>query len=302
MAVFYFVTRRPILPEESVAIAKYLDGMMSCQLDVMNPVALTHHFMTVSKTTKALRSCAKHIPKCAMNTPAECHTSSVNEKLANKCLVRLEAAHQCYLAHNHTHCADPQLKLYNNRFDCYTPVEKSSICVKKFEKVCNKKRLRATKVHRLSMQSVETLIEKDPEIYIVFYVRDPRGVFVSRETNKHMPLKALCKQMEKDHQLYTELKLKYPMSLHMMRYEDLAIHQEEALHDLFGFIDEPIPETTRKYLASITNAASDGGTYGVKRSDSAKTANAWRQKITKDVYAESRAECAEIIDLLGYEL
>ena len=285
-----------------MAIAEYLDGMMNCNLDVMNPVAFRHPFIKTSKTTRPLRRCANRTSRCAKTKPEECTPVRLNDRLANKCHVKLEAAHQCYLGHNESHCKDPELKSYNDRLKCYTAVQKSSTCVRNFERVCNKNRLRTTKVHRLSMQSVETIIQKIPDIYIVFYVRDPRGTFVSRIKNAGMPIRSLCKQMEQDHQIYTELKLKYPESLHMLRYEDLAIDQEETLQDLFGFLDEPIPEVTRKYLASISNATSNDGRMGVRRSDSVKTANAWRQKIRKDVYEESRTECAKVIELLGYKL
>ena len=299
---FIFATCRTIVPDESVALAEYFDGMMNCHLDVMNPVAITHSFIPVSKSTKALRKCASHSSRCAGTKPEECTSISLNKRLANKCHVKLEAAHQCYLGHNDTHCKDPELKPYIDRLKCYTAAKQSSTCVRSFEKVCNTHRLRTTKVHRLSMQSVETIIQRIPDIYIVFYVRDPRGTFVSRIKNRGMPIGALCRQMEQDHQIYTKLKLKYPKSLHMMRYEDLAIQQEEALQDLFGFLDEPIPEATRKHMTSITSANSNGGRMGVKRSDSEKTANAWRQKIKKDIHEESKTECAKVLQLLGYEL
>ena len=295
---------RDIKAEETEAIADFLDGMFSCDLRGIYPEAITHSFMSTSLSTKSIKRCVvfnKNNAGCQVEIPEDCKIKDLDERLAKKCHVKVESAHQCYLGKNTSDCDDPELQPYINRLQCYTSSEGSSECLRDFGNTCKGKRLSVTKVHRLSMQSVKAIIERIPDVNIVYYVRDPRGIFVSRIKHYPCPIDALCEQMEKDYQIYTELKLRYPQSLHMMRYEDLATHPEEAVLELFRFIDEPIIDKTLKHMASITNATADDGTQGVKRADSVKTSTAWRDKISTDAYEISKKKCAEILKALGYQ-
>ena len=187
-----------------------------------------------------------------MSIPAACIHRSLDVTLSNKCHIKVESAHQCYLRKNTRDCDDPELQPYINRLKCYTSSENSSECLRDFENKCNKKRLSVTKVHRLSMQSVEAIIERISDIYIVYYVRDSRGIYNSRKP-KTFPIQPLCKQMKRDYDIFARLKQTFPKRLKLLRYEDLAIHPDESLEQLFSFIDEPIPYQTKLHLSRITH-------------------------------------------------
>ena len=302
---------RNITTEETQAIADFLDGLFSCDLHVMYPEAFNHIFMSTSPSTESVKQCVvfnKDEPGCNTEIPVACRSTNLDERLANKCHVKVDLAHQCYKGMNTSDCDDPDLMPYISRLKCYTSFGKSSKCLRDFEKQCNMKRLSVTKVHRLSMQSVESIIEKIPDIYIVYYVRDPRGILMSRGTFGSRVLEhsfltnALCKQMEKDYHMYTKLKSKFPSSLHMLRYEDLVMNLKDELRNLFHFIDEPITHEILSYMASITNATSDSDWQGVRRRDGVKTSMAWRDKISTDANKISKKKCAGIIKLLGYDM
>ena len=300
------LSHRDIKSEESEAIADYLNGMLGCNLCGMYPESLTHKSMSNSAFTRSVKKCVvftEHKPDCNIAIPKACKPRNTNDKLANMCHQKVAAAHQCYMGKNSSHCNDPELQPYIRRLNCYSPLEENSRCLRKFESQCKAKRMSVTKINRMSMQSVEAIIQKIPDIYIVFYVRDPRGIFVSRAHSPsfYVDIDVLCTQMEKDYHIYTELKAKFPKSLHMMRYEDLAIHQEDAIHELFRFVEEPITDVTWKFMARVTNATHDSGGQGVVRADSVKTATAWRDKIDADTYKISKKKCG-ILKLLGYDL
>ena len=304
--ILSYLCFRNIRAEETEAITDYLDGMFDCEVRGMYPEALTHNFMSFSASTRSVKQCIafnENKPGCGhVALPKECTNANLDERLDNECHIKVEAAHQCYMGKNTTQCDDPELKPYINRLNCYVSVEDSDNCLRNVENQCKRQRLSVTKVHRLSMQSVEAIIQKIPDIYIIYYVRDPRGIFVSRTLQSpNLPIEALCDQMEKDYHIYKKLKLKYPKSIHMIRYEDLATDQEDTLQDLFSFIEEPITERTRNYLASITNATKDNSVQGVQREDSVKTSTAWRDKISMDAYETSKKKCG-ILKLLGYDI
>ena len=277
--------------------------MFGCDLSHLYPEALTHSFMRKSASTSPVSQCVsikKDNPGCNMSIPTACHNRSLDGKLTNKCHVKVESAHQCYLGKNTSDCDDPELQPYINRLKCYTSSERSSTCLRDFENNCNKKRLSVSKVHRLSMQSVEAIIERISDVYIVYYVRDPRGIYNSRPRNA-CPIQSLCKQMKRDYDIFAKLKKTFPKRLQLLRYEDLANHSAESLEQLFSFLDEPIPSKTKLHLSNITHANKNSGRYGVERTDPSKTASAWREQLNPSVYVKSKTECGALLELLNYE-
>ena len=294
----HFFPHRDIKTEETEAIVNYLDEIFRCDLNGIYPEAFTHTFM---KETRRCVSINQNNPGCNLRIPTDCNNENIDVKLASKCHVKVELAHRCYAGKNTSDCDDPDLQPYINRLKCFTSLENSSKCLRDFENKCNRKRIGVTKVHRLSMQSVAAILERIPDIYIVYYVRDPRGIYVSRK-KPEIYIQSLCKHIKSDYDIFTKLKQTFPKRLQLFRYEDLATHPNQSLEQLFTFVDEPIPTKTKTYLSNITKATTNSGTYGVKRTDSTKTASAWREKLEPTAYETSKKECAEILDLLDYEI
>ncbi len=83
--------------------------------------------------------------------------------------------------------------------------EVSPRCLQVLETHCNKAPLRAMKTVRFSLHMASKLLELDPDIKVIYLVRDPRGVLKSRFTNHaayiqdpRVDIKELCYQMGKD--------------------------------------------------------------------------------------------------------
>ena len=175
----------------------------------------------------------------------------------------------------------------------------------KFQIICTRYHIRATKVHRLSMQSVEHIIQSTPDVHIIYYIRDPRGIWLSREKrNSPVPIKALCEQMHEDHLLFEELYKKYPDVLMKIKYEDLASYPIRTANAMFSHIGERMPRSVRRYVSSITNSEDNNNKnpHGVEKSNSTATAMAWRKKITSSQAILALQHCSSTIKLLGYDL
>ena len=52
------------------------------------------------------------------------------------------------------------------------------------QRMCERSRVRACKVIRMQMRTAEYLLDIDPYIKIIYYVRDPRGIIESRFRNR----------------------------------------------------------------------------------------------------------------------
>ena len=154
---------------------------------------------------------------------------------------------------------------------------------------------------RMTMQSVETVIRKIPDIHIVYYVRDRKGISESRHG---APIKRICSTMQADHNDYLILKRKFPEVFHFMRYEDLAMNTEQIAQKMFQFFNEPLPLILTKYLYTQTNntAKEKITRQSFYRANSTNTALAWRNKISQTNYQQAIEHCRTLLNDLNYEL
>ena len=177
--------------------------------------------------------------------------------------------------------------------------------MKKHEKKCAGYHIRATKVHRLSMQAMDHVIRRNPAVRIIYYIRDPRGIWLSREKRRSpLPIRALCEQMYDDHLLFEKLIEKYPDVLMKIKYEDLASSPIATANTIFSHIGETVPDAVLRYLTSITNSAKsdEKSPHSVRKSNSTATASMWRKKITLSEAEQALQHCSSAIHLLGYDL
>ena len=172
------------------------------------------------------------------------------------------------------------------------------------EKNCRGNHIRATKVHRLRMQAVDHVIRRNPDVRIIYYIRDPRGIWMSRE-KRHMPVPiyALCQLMYEDHLLFEKLIEKYPDVMLKIKYEDLASSPIATADTIFSHIGETMPDSVRSHLTHITNSDSEiQSPHTVIKSNSTATAWAWRKTMTPSQAEQAIQQCSSAIHLLGYDL
>ena len=196
---------------------------------------------------------------------------------------------------------DPQLEPYMSRLKRTLDISKVRHCIQNINNKCRQRRIRATKVIRMTMQSVETVIRKIPDIHIVYYVRDPRGISESRHG---APIKHLCSTMQADHNDYLILKRKFPEVFHYMRYENLAMNTEQIAQEMFQFLNEPYPLILTKYLYTQThNTMEEKITrQSFYRAYSTHSALAWINKISQTSYQQVIKHCRKLLSDLNYEL
>ena len=168
-------------------------------------------------------------------------------------------------------------------------------CLKRFENKCSSAKIRVTKVVRLSMQAVEEIILKIPDIYIVYLVRDPRGIWLSRKRThaKDHPIRPLCEQMLNDHKMYTELNDKFPGVFWKVKYEELAENPIKHASDIYSHVGEALTRKLQNYIKSITHHTDTikERAQGVDRVDSNQTAHAWMTKLDIDDIQQMTQRC-----------
>ncbi|XP_037035043.1 carbohydrate sulfotransferase 1-like [Bradysia coprophila] len=120
--------------------------------------------------------------------------------------------------------------------------------------------LQSMKVLRLRLALTEQLLE-DPSlnVRIVFLVRDPRGLMLSRkrckwchgETDCENP-STVCNDMMLDYYSAKSFQIKYPLRFKVVRYEELSLDPFKVTEEILKFYGLPFDEMVKTFLESHT--------------------------------------------------
>lgn len=190
----------------------------------------------------------------------------------------------------------------------------SDQCISKLERTCNESNIIGTKVIRMRMYNVAYLLSLNPNIKIIHYVRDPRGVTMSRFTgtkkkkNKDKLMidtaGKLCKLMLEDIRVRKKLEEKYPENLMLVKYEDLVTKPVQELERIYRFLEIPLPdELTKWVLYSLHANSSEVNTkkpMGAYRKDGVETAFKWQKKMSPRLLQSVTKVCLDAINVIGY--
>ncbi len=183
-----------------------------------------------------------------------------------------------------------------------------------FQKECLSRDIIAVKTIRWQLNSTKTLLEKYPNIKIVYYSRDPRGLISSQVdvTSKantkeakdadHNYVKRICKSKESDISVYSVLKVLYPSNYHWLHYEDLALKPQESVQELFTFLGiKTVPLSVVSWLQEATHAKKEDyeGPYGTKR-NSTEIVNRWKSNLTKRTIEDIEQLCQNVLKQLNH--
>ena len=285
---------------EKQATADFLERTIKCDLEEINLGGFLMIFLKKSQTTTNLTSCTRH-RMCDLHINA-CTSPSLNKRQEHGCSTKLHEARKCYLSGERRDSLCPFTRLMEN---CYgRKASQKPPCIEQFENKCSSARISATKVVRLSMQAVEEIILKIPDIFIVYLVRDPRGIWLSRRTTRARdhPIRPLCEQMFNDHNMYTELNRKFPGVFFKVKYEEFAENPIKHASDIYSHIGEKLTDDLQRYIKSITHNTESikEHSHSVDRMDSSQTAHAWMTKLDTDTINQMTRDCHAYLDIDKY--
>ena len=292
---------RVLSKEEREGVTSYLSKLMTCDITDLYPLGLRFKFLKMSSSTRHLLKCMPpHIPCSLTDSVGECRAISLDERFAQKCHEILHKAEECWLGKIIHECP-----LENQMTRCFGIRSFVSLsCFEKFETHCRSYKIRATKLIRLSMQNVEDVIKTIPDIYIVFYIRDPRAIWLSRKKGgRNLPIGSLCDQMLDDYKLYQILLEKYPGVFIKVKYEELAENPVTTAEKIYNHFGKELPLTVNAHLKDITQSKNNiEHPMRVHRKDSNSTAHAWRHSISVDDLQLAVKGCSNYLLTAGYEI
>ena len=103
------------------------------------------------------------------------------------------------------------------------------------------------------------------------------------------------------------LKQRYPGSIHMLRYEDLASAPVKKTQEVYKFINRTLPEPVEHFLHHTMQGGKEGqrkdsNPFSTSRANSTATAHKWRKGWTKLEIDKLSKVCYDVIKAYGYDL
>jgi len=192
-------------------------------------------------------------------------------------------------------------------------------------RICPLYPIKLIKTVRIRVSSIEELL-KDPamDLKVIHLVRDPRGVYNSRQSgvvknwcnnDECANPETGCQNLNKDIQAAFSLESRYPRKILLVRYEDLSMFPEETSKRMLKFLDLPYTEgvadfieshTSREKMKVVKNKKTKKlerlkDIYGTARNSTA-TAFAWREELAFDTMKQIQEACLVPMDKLGYKI
>ena len=182
-----------------------------------------------------------------------------------------------------------------------------------YQRPCRKSRIKAFKIARVWLESLESLIIKNNkdniDVYIIHEIRDPRGIITSRRKDSRIAKKQiaaearlLCHKMLEDIQARKRLSKIYNNTFMALKYEDLADAPMFVAKNIYNYIGEKLPVGVIGWIWENTHSEKDGDPFSEKRHNSSATSKAWMQILSKKEKSEITSECKELLQIAEYPL
>ena len=196
-------------------------------------------------------------------------------------------------------------------------------CLPLMTDMCTESSIVTVKSIRLRMDMVPDLLKLVPNLKIIHYARNPRGILNSREKSFRRPKKVktrnntqenesklahlsnkaklLCTRMLNDIQVRKELEKSYPNVIFYTQYELLASQPNATVSAIYDFLGQDPPQEVLDSMWIRTHDTHNNGPIGTKRSNATSTAYAWRTQMSPRELQVVSQQCKELDLELGYE-
>ena len=196
---------------------------------------------------------------------------------------------------------------------CLDGVRKETLgCLPKLQDVCSTSTLIAVKAIRMRPDLIVTLLQQHPDLKVIHFVRDPRGIVLSRAGTRLLSAvskldlveesRFLCERIMHDLSILDTLIQVFPSQIFKARYEDLATDPKSVIQQVYDYIGEDIPKAVSLWFDNSMSGSKNTGAYGTQRLNSTKTAYRWQDKLSEKDLTSINFHCSEVIKYYGYEL
>ena len=218
--------------------------------------------------------------------------------------------------HVQTNIRDRGLREWQFKWECRIGKQPyPEHCMAVFYRACILSSMVVVKTIRYPLYLVHNLLKSDPDLKVIFSIRDPRGIIHSRRklTQEYTPMEewvnlgiSYCFKFKLDMMTLEVLQDNYPGQVMFMRYEDAAAAPMHNVRLMYDFVGYNIPKLMEKWVLEHTEmtgeqearAAQD--VYGTGR-NSKKVMELWKSELPPDIIDGITNGCGNILQELGYD-
>lgn len=193
---------------------------------------------------------------------------------------------------------------------CYTLGKNKSssvinLCLNKIIARCRDSPLIVLKFIRLRMLDAVKLLPYFPNMKILHLVRDPRGIFNSRDhlriSYSRKNVLSFCDKIKTDLNVTKSMQTTFPGRIKLVFYEDMAedpINISKAISDFSGI---EFTDNMSSYIKLQTSSSKTSCPYCTARTNSTKTASKWRSQMDPKYARFIYTKCEESNNFLGFQ-
>ena len=186
------------------------------------------------------------------------------------------------------------------------------LCAKTLSGNCRKASIKAAKLMRLNMDVLEPFLLKHLKAKVLYYIRDPRGIMMSRMLTKKyeaisdddilLEARMLCQKMEFDFERAKLLSMHFPGRIKLIKYEDVANNQMYVAKDVYHFLGLDLPAEVFNWVSESTTKKKNVPQLGTETPEATtqKAAEkAWRQRFL-ELKPRIGVECKAVLTKFGH--
>jgi len=166
--------------------------------------------------------------------------------------------------------------------------------------------IQVMKTVRLRMNVTRSLLRNAKlNLKVVTLVRDPRGIYQSRQERDWCPghpdcsqSSALCGDLVSDYKAILELSRDFPGKIMVVRYEDLALDTLGVSGKILSFLGLPLNQNVQEFLNAHTSH-DRGGVSSTCRNSKSRPFR-WLKELESEEVERVERSCGEAMSLWGY--
>ena len=276
----------------------YSHNLLTCNISGLPMEALTHASIRRSNIYTIFQCTSKNKTKlfneaCSQET----FRTKCTPALVEECYERIKWAQKNTFSNAQS---EDNQQDFNNFAQCRQQFYQRQVrpCEHKLQDICRKTTITAYKGLRLTMYEIDQFLNKDPDMKVIYLIRDPRSILSSRIMHHYVQIindkvleaKHLCVKMLEDWEHFLTLKQsKHKDALMLIRYEDLISNTVEIAEDVYKFLEQPIHQKVTKFLHE-------------SKSDVHRQLNKWKENIEPKYHHAISDVCKEVLIKMKYPL
>ncbi|XP_005099075.1 carbohydrate sulfotransferase 1 [Aplysia californica] len=185
------------------------------------------------------------------------------------------------------------------------------VCFEMLRIPCQKSHVTLVKTIRIPLPWTLNMIEENPNLKVIYLVRDPRAVILSqmlRLRNRgnltlEQSLDIFCPRLQEDVQAARELLSRFPKRFKIVRYETGVMSPDHFAKELLDFADLSFTEEVETRVRALNGNSSGFSLMGgpVARGGPIKEMNKWRYKNGRPTVERIDKSCGDVYGAFGYK-